>query len=234
MAIRPLKSMTRRRQSFSLILPKIEQERKDLSVSNGLNYPNSNKKSPDKGKLNFPSLVDENNNCKKRVFKYKHLSTSPRLQRNDHAGYDERIVGTNTDGLRLHALDKSYTSKINPESTTGKLKREKQADSSPSSKRKLSQLQHDPRYVNTKFTIQERETPVRAKQTRVKNCSIVEDKLRASPNRLMEGIQKQDAFEIDRSIELGSIKKCCAWMDTWFTGDGRPKEQTDDEEDLRE
>ena len=229
MALSSLPTMTGRRQSISLILPKIDKDHKEVKFINELSPPSTIPHDNDKLNVSFPSLTDENNN-KRGIFKCKHVCPhwSPRSQRHDVSGFSQRPHDTKKHAMKLQDAKKS-TLNLKMESNPAKiaLKREKHIEISPTTKRKYTQLEQNPRYIGAKFTINESNTRVQQRQTRIKNCSILDNEV--TSNKLMQGIQRQDAVDYDRSIEVGSIKKCCAWMDTWFTEDGRPKEQTNNE-----
>lgn len=229
-------NMNKRRANLSLILPKIDQDHKDVQLVNGRSSPNSKQVSiENKSKVcvNFPSLIDENNNHSARIFKYKQASRNgTRLQRHEDCRLSEKINDTNTHGI--NSLETKTMTKLDKGGERGScidlhedrvtLKREKHIEVPSSSKRKLTQLQQDPRYLSTKFSIDDRST------TRVKHCTIIGDNRNSTtPNKMMQNIKRQDAFDVDSSIELGSIKKCWAWMDTWFKEDGTPKEATDED-----
>lgn len=224
--------MTSQRERFSLILPKIDRDHKEIKFIKEINSPNSSIREKEKLDLSFPSLLDNNNNnnnSKRGILEYKHVRWSPETPRKPKSALSH---GTKKFGARLHEEQKPALN-LNTEDIVGKLAlvREKYAVMSPKTGRKLSHLHQDPQYLGKKCTICANKLRVRQKQMRVKNCTILKDYNEKTTAKFMQGIQRQDAIDIDEGIELGSIKKCCAWMDTWFTEEGKPKEETDDEDE---
>ena len=224
--------MTNHRGKFSLILPKIDQDHKEIKLVSEINSTNSLTYEKEKLDLSLPTLLDNNNNNtykKRRILQYRHLNLSSQTQRPTNS---ELYHGTKTYGTNLHG-GKTHEHNLKSENILEKfaLPRDKHIAISPAVER-LSHLHHDPLYLGMKCTICADNMRVRQKQTRVKNCSILGDSNGLTKGKLMQGIQRQDVVDIDESIELGSIKKCNAWMETWFTEDGKPKEQTDDNDEL--
>ena len=223
--------MTNQRERLSLILPKIDQDHKEIKFIKEMNSPSLSIREKEKLDLSFPSLLDTNNNNSKRgILDYKHVRWSPEPLRQPNSA---RSQGTKKFGAKLHEEQKAALNLKTEDIVVGKLAlaREKYAGMSPTTGRKLSQLHQGQQYRGMKCTICANKMRVRQKQTRVKNCSILKDYNEKTPAKFMQGIQRQDAVDFDEGVELGSIKKCCAWMDTWFNEDGKPKEQTDDEDD---
>ena len=228
--------MSNRRVKLSIFLPKIDQDHKDVRYGNEFTATHSFPHEKEQLDLSFPSLLDNNNNSNRtintssrsRILEHTQISWSRESTR--HGNLELCHHRRNAYGMTVREEKKPMLN-LNTENIVNNcaLTRDKHITVSPMMGRKFSQLHPDPRYLGMKCTICANNKSVRQKQARVKNYSIIKDESGVTHSRFMQGIQRQDAVDIDESVELGAIKKCCAWMDTWFTEDGKPKEDTDDE-----
>eukprot|EP00795_Rhopilema_esculentum_P004858 gene4858-21187_t len=220
--------MHRKNPNISLIFPKIEPDlaSKDPKISSDIASPKSMKSNKqERMPLSFPSLTDEvNNNCI-----HDRATISTRYQ----SLHDTVFHGSSPKKTVNLQFGKKGKLKLRKDDNTEAflLKREKHIDLSTSTNTKKNTLKRDSRVVNTKLTTKDTSRYASNQtQKRIQNCSILGkngDEL--IQERLYREIQKQDAIDVDRNIEIGSIKKCCVWMEMWFDESGHPKLDTDDD-----
>ena len=233
--------MPRETQKISLKLPKIEHD----SMSNGAKNSVKGSKSPylikspelskkkvnDDSKLsygiNFPLITDDNKNKTRSPLQPLHSefgkkTTILRPKTRADSGFCDasQTLGSTSQTKGAYLANSKQNHGL-------ELKKERDLDISvPSIKKVLDMTKGDTsdcRFVTGRYQTRRRMQP----KQRIQQCSIIKNSEDSSLHKVGQRSQNKGEFNLSMVLETSAtsaMTKCNAWLDSWFTADGRPKE----------
>lgn len=224
-----LADMPRETQKISLKLPKIEHEG-SKSPYLGKSPEISKKTFTDDSKvsygINFPSITDDNDNTIRKPLQPLHSEFGKRTTilrpktQADSGFFDSsqrRGGNLQTQGAYLAKSSKNNGSGLQPEQDL--------RISVPSIKNVFDITKEDTGESRARLATGRHETRQRIQpKQRIQKCSIIKNSEDLPLYKVGQRPQNKGEFNPSTALETSAMSKCNAWLDSWFTTEGRPKE----------
>ena len=235
-----LADMPRETQKISLKLPKIEHDAMSIGAKNSvqgskspylIKTPELSKKNVnDDSKLsygiNFPLITDDNNNTTRNPLQPLHSgfgkkTTILRPKTRADSGFCDasQTLGSTSQTKGAYLAN-------NNQNHGHELKKERDLDISvPSIKKTFDVTKGDTNDYRGCFATGRYQTRRRMQpKQRIQQCSIIKNSEDSSLHKVGQRSQNKGEFNPSTTLETSAMSKCNAWLDSWFTADGRPKE----------